>query len=369
MIVSSTKFQNHMTGKYLKLFACCIPVKGAKRSTICDLQRNRFYFIPNSLFEILTDHAGQPIADIRKTYAGSPDIIDEYVDFLLKKELAFFTDEPEKFPDLNLTWKFPSTITNAIIEVDEHSTHHYDDLFQQLDDLNCKFIQLRCYCHLTPDDLSAILQATSKGRAMSIEILIKYDETLDEPPLDKFATLFNEHKRIHYCVVHSAPAEKVLYPVSELNIPLIFIPDRIDSAQHCGFIHPSHFTINLQLFTESKQYNNCLNRKISIDKDGAIKNCPAFSTSYGNAASVKLSTVAADENFKAIWSVNKDQIKVCSDCEFRYICTDCRVFLTDTNDPLSKPARCSYNPYEAKWENTADDPRHEDYKKIQIPHH
>ena len=44
------------------LFACCIPVKGARRSTLCDLQRGSFQFIPNGLYEILTEHAGKTAA-------------------------------------------------------------------------------------------------------------------------------------------------------------------------------------------------------------------------------------------------------------------------------------------------------------------
>jgi len=38
------------------------------------------------------------------------------------------------------------------------------------------------------------------------------------------------------------------------------------------------------------------------------------------------------------------------DCEFRYICTDCRVFIQEDTDILSKPLKCKYNPYEATWE-------------------
>ncbi len=43
--------------QYLKLFACCIPVKGQSRSIICDLQRYNFDFIPNDLFDLLDKQA------------------------------------------------------------------------------------------------------------------------------------------------------------------------------------------------------------------------------------------------------------------------------------------------------------------------
>ena len=46
-----------------KLFANCIPVKGINRSTICDLQRGNYDFIPNDLYEILKFQEGKTIID------------------------------------------------------------------------------------------------------------------------------------------------------------------------------------------------------------------------------------------------------------------------------------------------------------------
>jgi hypothetical protein len=55
--------------------------------------------------------------------------------------------------------------------------------------------------------------------------------------------------------------------------------------------------------------------------------------------------------FKDAWSINKDEILVCRDCEFRYICSDCRVFIEDPHNIYSKPAKCKYDPYSATWDN------------------
>ena len=41
--------------KYLHLFSCCVPVKGAKRSIVIDFQRKKVELIPNALYEIITD--------------------------------------------------------------------------------------------------------------------------------------------------------------------------------------------------------------------------------------------------------------------------------------------------------------------------
>ena len=48
--------------------------------------------------------------------------------------------------------------------------------------------------------------------------------------------------------------------------------------------------------------------------------------------------------------IKKDDIDVCKDCEFRYICTDCRSIIKDLNYRYSQPVKCKYNPYLGKWE-------------------
>jgi hypothetical protein len=52
----------------------------------------------------------------------------------------------------------------------------------------------------------------------------------------------------------------------------------------------------------------------------------------------------------------KDQIEVCKDCEFRYICTGCRAYLEDPEDIHSKPLKCGYNPYTCEWEEWSTNP-------------
>jgi hypothetical protein len=62
-----------------KLYANCLPVKGARRSTICDLQKQRMRLIPNDLFYILTDLAGLTTTEIKRRFNGSCDqVIDDY---------------------------------------------------------------------------------------------------------------------------------------------------------------------------------------------------------------------------------------------------------------------------------------------------
>jgi hypothetical protein len=47
---------------------------------------------------------------------------------------------------------------------------------------------------------------------------------------------------------------------------------------------------------------------------------------------------------------------VCKDCEFRYICTDCRAYLEDPYNEYSKPLKCGYDPYTGEWSEWSTNP-------------
>ena len=80
-----------MGNEYFKLFANCVPVRGAKRSVIYDLQKEDYSFIPNVLYEILIKYKDYTIKEIKKRYNNEYDnIIDEYFNFLTKKNMVFY---------------------------------------------------------------------------------------------------------------------------------------------------------------------------------------------------------------------------------------------------------------------------------------
>jgi len=341
-----------MTEPVFALFACCIPVRGARRSVICDLQRQSFHFIPNGLYEILTEHTGESIAAIQAAYDHRYDEeIDEYFDFLERHELGFWCGDPGRFPAIDLHWESPERITNAILDVDEHSDHDYAKILGQLDDLGCKALEVRCFHRCGVGDLRPILEAARYGRLRSIDLLIGFGPELTPEAL---AAVAAEHKRVNSIVVHSAP-ESHVQPPDPRGVVVAYRTEVIDSPRCCGKIHPGYFTVNLETFAEGQTYNSCLNRKISVDARGEIKGCPSLPKSYGNVRDVPLHSALAQRDFSALWSINKDQIAVCKDCEFRYICTDCRAYLSDESDLYSKPSKCNYDPYTAEWQPPAEE--------------
>ncbi|HEY0724672.1 MAG TPA: grasp-with-spasm system SPASM domain peptide maturase [Pyrinomonadaceae bacterium] len=328
-----------------KLFANCLPVKGARRSTICDLQKQRMRLIPNDLFYILTDLAGLPTTEIKRRFNGDCDeVIDDYFTMLTEEAYGFWCDEPELFPKLDLSWDRPEKITNAIIDVDRSSKHDYQSLLSQLDELGCQALQIRAYDELTLADLEEILTHCELHRLRHLDLVIKFHPELTGEALN---ALCLDHQVISGIIVHSSP-QKSRLKVNPFSTVVDYHTFPVTPSS-CGMISPRFFSLTLEHFTEALNFNSCLNRKIGIGADGEIKACPAMKQSVGNAGHNKLKAVVNDPQLVQIGSITKDQVAVCRDCEFRYVCTDCRAYTQDANDLYSKPAKCTYDPYTATW--------------------
>lgn len=332
--------------RVFRLFACCVPVRGARRSTLCDLQRERYELIPNGLYEILSRYTDHTLDEIRADFAPPlHPVLDEYFDFLVKQEFGFWCEDPAAFPPLELAWERPEPVTNALIDVDERSRHDWPSLLGQLDALGCQALQVRFFRPAPLDELDAVLGAMANGRLRSVELLLPHDPAWGERTLEELCL---RHQRVTGLLVHSAP-EEGMELVAGLETVILFRTERVDSHAHCGRVGPEWFMASLEGFTEARAFNSCLNRKLSVDAAGEIRNCPSLPRSFGNAASTPLAAAAAHPAFRELWGITKDQVDTCRDCEFRYVCTDCRAHLRDPADRLSKPARCTYDPYTAQW--------------------
>lgn len=335
-----------------KLFANCLPVKGAFRSTICDLQNGSFCFIPNALFYILTELQSLTIGRTKARFAEVQHaIIDQYFRFLLDNELGFLCDEAERFPPMNLTFLRSEQITNAIIDVRIRSDHPYDDILVQLSELGCSAIQFRFFDEMSLAQIEGILRMTRRHALRHVDIVVRYTPEMSDEALLRITT---EYPAISGIRVHSAPVTRDVENLQKI-VRISFRQSSYDAVDHCGFVHPTYFAINLEHFSEAQNFNTCLNRKISIDAAGTIKNCPALHSAFGNVRTTRLAEVAAMEQFQEMWAIKKDDIEVCSACEFRYICTDCRAQLTDLSDIRSKPAKCGYDPYKGTWSEVSLD--------------
>ena len=337
-----------------QLFACVQPVRGARRNALVDLQRNNFHLVPDGLYEIVTTQHGKTIDEVKSAYDHQYDgMIGEYFDFMEREELIFYTSTPELFPRMDLRWEAPAQITNAIIDIDEGSAHDFNTIFVQIGELGCKSIQIRCFCARPLEFWERLMTAAGHSRVTSVEIVTAFHPDFNKRSLFDFCGKF---PRVVIFTAHSAPDTKQVYGARSGVGHIYYTRQSLDSASHCGVVLSDYFTINLRLFSESQQYNSCLNRKISIDANGDIKNCPSMADSYGNIRNTLLKTALEQPGFQKYWRISKDRIDVCNACEFRHICTDCRAYLEDPGDIYSKPLKCGYNPYTCIWEDWSTNP-------------
>lgn len=127
-----------------------------------------------------------------------------------------------------------------------------------------------------------------------------------------------------------------------------------ESLVRYGLILGPDFSASPDFFQRSVDGHNCLAGKITITDNGNVLPC-IFSREQivGNVRQKSLEKVL-EGKIQKIWGLTKDDVLVCQDCEYRYVCFDCR--------PISEGAacgngqyetapypRCTYNPYEGVW--------------------
>lgn len=331
-----------MSNKYFRLFSNCALVKGAKRSIISDLQYERYIFIPNTLYDILLFNQKNIIEKkaLINRFKVNEKGINKYLEYLIENEYGFYTDIPELFPELDFSWDYPALITNCIVDFDINSDYNFIYAFQQINETKCPAIQLRFFGLLPSEKiLSIIKEAINNIKCVEvIELVLPYTKHLNKRLLlDNFNKLTN----IHY---YSSNKNVQVFDKKK-TCGINYSQTKIVDENSCGIIDNSNLICNMIFFTEAKNFNTCLNRKLCIDKKGFIKNCPSFSNHFGNINYTSLIPIINEDVFRKYWYICKDKIQTCSDCEFRYMCCDCRVFIKDKTNIYSKPEKCQYDPY------------------------
>ncbi len=326
------------------MHADCVPIRGFKRSCVYDLTRRKYYFIPNSLAEILNQYNRLPISKLYRDFNNSP-ILDEYFKFLLEKEIIYQADEWEldHFPSLKLEWRHPSKVSSAIIDIDETSRFDCSKISVLFDKLGVKHLQIRQVSFLPSDFINQLLLCLNDSRLNSIELILPYDEN--------YVNNSNAFKKVNPKVLliyffDAVESKSIIEP----KLPRVFLTkDSIHSLWVEKSPNPKYFAVNVQLFTEAQHYQVFYNRKLFVDKQGQLKNSLFSAKAFGHIDSIDVAAVIDTGEFQEYWFVEKDKTAVCKDCEFRYMCTDQRIPVK-SRDGWTHTIHCRYNPYIAKWE-------------------
>ncbi|MBC9798467.1 grasp-with-spasm system SPASM domain peptide maturase [Sinomicrobium weinanense] len=332
-----------------KLFSNCVPVKGFNKSIIVDLQRNDYKNIPNSLYQILCSHKILDFEKLKCIYEDQK-IIEEYKAFLIENEFIFECSEHEvnNFPAISTDFYKPFHITNAVIEISNSLSGKIHELKNSFDELGVQDCFLLFY-EENIEFLNDFFTVFDDSRLLSVQLLYPTTKKINIKRVAK------QFPRVTKIIFFNAKYDKIVD-----NTPaVIYSTKSIDSFKFCGEIN-NYFVANTDTFLESLNHNSCLHKKIAIDRNGNIKNCPAMPQSFGNIKDTTLEEAFNHSEFKKYWNVTKDMIQVCKDCEFRHICTDCRAYTERTyfegDIDLSKPLKCGYNPYTNEWAEWSTSP-------------
>ncbi|SEW52244.1 SPASM domain peptide maturase, grasp-with-spasm system [Chitinophaga arvensicola] len=322
-------------------------------SLLCDLQMRKFYHLPNDTTEVLLFLQQHTIEECIAHYGeDNREAITGYLDFLISKELGF-TDQ-QLLPELtalDLSWDRYSDITNVIIEYNENIDYS-SAFFRQLFDLHIQGLEIRCYESISLDQLRGLLDVFNGTTMRFIKLVLPYSNALDLPAMDKFVKAYPPVKSL---LLHSAPEDKQ-EKIFEGTVPVTFFTRPINSCLGCGEIRSNYFVSNMELFTESQHFNTCLNRKLSIDAAGYVRNCPSMREHFGHVNHTALQEVLDNQAFQRYGKIRKEEIATCKDCEFRHVCTDCRAYVEDPQDIYSRPLKCGYDPYTNTWEDWTEHP-------------
>jgi len=333
---------------YFSIFSDCILTKGKTRSIISDLFNKQLFFIPNDIYTIILNLRNNTLEKIKSNLSiEDQEILMEYIDYFIEEGIGFYCSDPKAFPPINLKYDSPEIINNAIIDIDDNSSHNLKKVIEELIALRCKFVEVRAYTKVSISTIQMLVEKISKGFFRNVDFIIQYPKNVDD--LDVIKKLMLDFPVMGKVTFHSSPKNSI-------NNFFEFTEKEITSEKCCGIINEKYFMLNLKMFSESQHHNSCLNQKIAIDVNGNIKNCPSLPKSFGNIKDTTLQEALFHKDFKKKWNTTKDQIDTCKDCEFRYICTDCRAYTENPEDNHSKPLKCGYSPYTNEWKKWSTNP-------------
>ncbi len=328
--------------KYFKLFPNCLLVDGYIKSILYDIGKGDYYRIPKSISALIRKGEKFNYQSLKDSLSETNALIIE--EWFLKFEelkLGLFCEKGERhlFSKISLDWSLPYKLINSIIYYKEDS---FEKAFNQISSLMCQDLQIRFQSSMSSKSMRFIGMKIDSSNIKSCEFVVRKIGHTNLNFLNSFINSNQRFRRFYF--LNSLKNEFIKVG----NSIIVFSNQK--TFEDCTYIHSDYFVVNTLLFTESQNHNTCLNRKLCIDKDGYIRNCPYMEQHYGHISNTNIEDVVNLPEFQKWWHIKKDEIDVCKDCEFRHMCTDCRAFIKDPENIYSQPAKCTYNPYICKWE-------------------
>lgn len=137
-------------------------------------------------------------------------------------------------------------------------------------------------------------------------------------------------------------------PKSIISDPL-YLPEHVTQEwfikRYCkkssSDVLPYYF--NRDVFFQRCQGHSCLDGQLTVTLSGDIIPCPYLRDEImGNVNNESMKILFGGRFYEKYWDLTKDKVEICRDCEYRYVCFDCKLFRSDLF--------CKYNPTKGIWE-------------------
>lgn len=326
------------------LAPCCVLVKGACFSCIYDLQRSDIYRFPNAYLSVFREVD----TGVVEVCIGADKGMQAFVDDLIQADLCLSSDSRNfrsiAFESDGDILELLPPITNCIIDRDLTSDFSLERCEALLSELRCESLCLRYFYPITLTRLEKELAIFNNSTIRSIELHLS---SLVDTKRDELSQLKMNHGRICRLNIYGGSSDRLIYQSDDFVIRIY--SHCLDNASQCGQVSIFQMNAQTQFYRESKQYNNCLYKKLSIDTEGHIKNCPSMEETFGHISdeTIDIMAIVKSPDFRRYWCVTKDEIDGCKCCEYRYACLDCRCYRSGESIH-SKPLKCTYDPIQTQ---------------------
>lgn len=344
--------------KFIIMSSSCKVVDGKFRGVIIDYLRRELFYINKEYCSLFKFIDRKKIIDIEQQMENKESIehLHHFLSFLFKKELAFTTDDVTLFPRISeMHRQSPCSINNCILTIntDRFELDTFFAICKELEYVNCFEVQIRIVGTRWIEMIQYICETLSQHGVRYLEIVCKHDVNIKNK-LNEFVTnipllsrifVFNAETNIVKEVSNNKHGDKKL-----TYGEIFYTQAHYDPVNSCGIINKQSLDFSsIHAYHKYRTVNGCLYKKVSINEIGEVKNCPSQSKSFGNIKNTSLREIIQSQEFTQLWYITKDAIEHCKDCELRYCCSDCRIFIENPNNIYSKPIRCNYNIKHSTW--------------------